>query len=43
MLLANRPLAVDDPSISDIAPTVLAAFGISKPSQMTGRTLFEFS
>jgi predicted AlkP superfamily phosphohydrolase/phosphomutase len=43
MLLTNRPVAVDEPSISDIAPTVLAAFGISKPSQMTGRPLFEFS
>jgi predicted AlkP superfamily phosphohydrolase/phosphomutase len=41
MLLANRSLTVESPGISDIAPTVLAAFGIARPSQMTGRLLFE--
>lgn len=40
VLLANRKIAVEQPSISDIAPTILAAFGISVPGDMTGRNLF---
>ncbi|REK09458.1 MAG: hypothetical protein DWQ37_18660 [Planctomycetota bacterium] len=40
MLLSNQPLTVESPSISDIAPTVLALFGVARPSTMTGRTLF---
>lgn len=42
-LLTNRPVTIDQPSISDIAPTVLAAFGIARPSQMTGKPLFDSS
>jgi predicted AlkP superfamily phosphohydrolase/phosphomutase len=43
LLITNRPVIADRPSISDLAPTVLAAFGIDRPSQMTGRTLFSAS
>ena len=39
ILLSNRPILVDDPAVSDIAPTVLGVFGIPKPTQMTGRAL----
>jgi len=40
ILLANRELAADDPTVADIGPTILGQFGISRPSQMTGRALF---
>lgn len=41
VLLANRPITGLRPRVSDIAPTILAAFGIARPPQMTGRDLFE--
>jgi predicted AlkP superfamily phosphohydrolase/phosphomutase len=40
MLLSNRPIVVDEPSISDVAPTILGVFGIPTPAEMTGRNLF---
>ena len=40
VLVSNRELAAVDPTVSDIAPTILAEFGIGKPSHMTGRALF---
>jgi len=40
MLLTSFRVAGDDPSIFDIAPTILAAYGIECPEQMTGRSLF---
>ena len=40
LLAANRPVVVDNPSVIDIAPTILSVFGIEKPSVMTGRPLF---
>ena len=40
ILLANRKIMVDDPRMADIAPTILRAYGISKPAHMTGRALF---
>jgi predicted AlkP superfamily phosphohydrolase/phosphomutase len=40
VLVANRRVNAPRPQISDIAPTILAAFGIEKPSQMIGRNLF---
>lgn len=39
MLLTSRPIAAAAPRLSDIAPTILAAFGIPTPTQMTGRDL----
>jgi predicted AlkP superfamily phosphohydrolase/phosphomutase len=40
VLLANRPLSVANPAITDIAPTILAAYGIAPHPQMIGRDLF---
>lgn len=40
VLLANRPVTAQRPRVADIAPTILAAFDITKPPQMTGRDLF---
>jgi len=40
MLLTNLNGISDSPSISDIAPTVLAAYGIECPESMTGESFF---
>jgi len=40
VLLVNRGLAVEDPTLSDIAPSVLHAFGVKLPAGMKGRNLF---
>lgn len=40
ILLSNRKLAIDDPNLTDLAPTILSQFGIPKPGKMTGRELF---
>jgi predicted AlkP superfamily phosphohydrolase/phosphomutase len=39
IFLTNRDLVVDDPNLTDLAPTILAEFGIPKPAGMTGRVL----
>ena len=41
MLLTNRPVNSDRPHIMDIAPTILAAFGIRQPGHMSGEDLFQ--
>jgi predicted AlkP superfamily phosphohydrolase/phosphomutase len=40
VILSNRPINAAQPSLLDLAPTVLAEFGIAKPQSMTGRSLF---
>ncbi len=40
ILLTNHQVTVDDPDLTDLAPTVLNLFGIESPPQMTGRVLF---
>lgn len=37
---SNRPIDVDDPTLADIAPTVLDLFGVEAPAYMKGRRLF---
>ncbi len=39
ILLATEPIAVDDPTLLDIAPTILGAFGVKPPAPMKGRLL----
>ena len=40
VLFCNRKMSLEErPSIMDIAPTVLAAFGIERPAYMDGRVL----
>ena len=41
ILLSSRPLDVADPTISDIAPTILKLYGIPVPAEMTGRALLD--
>lgn len=36
VLLSNRKIAAQAPSLTDIAPTILSLFGIRKPAGMTG-------
>lgn len=40
--VTNTPVKVQDGSLQDIAPTVLALFGIEKPTEMTGNSLIQF-
>jgi predicted AlkP superfamily phosphohydrolase/phosphomutase len=39
VILSNRPLMVDDPDLRDLAPTVLARFGVAPLPEMEGRDL----
>jgi predicted AlkP superfamily phosphohydrolase/phosphomutase len=39
VLFCNRPLAAEAPSIVDVAPTLLALYGIQPPAYMEGRAL----
>ena len=40
VLLSNRKIASDAPALTDIAPTILAEFGISKTKGMIGTSVF---
>jgi predicted AlkP superfamily phosphohydrolase/phosphomutase len=40
VLLTNKPIRVSDPALYDLAPTVLAEFGIPKGDGMVGNSLF---
>ncbi len=39
ILVTNRKVTIDDPDLTDLAPTILGLFGIDPPPQMTGRAL----
>ncbi len=41
VLFTNRPITHEMPSLYDMAPTMLAEFGIEKRSWMVGRSVFE--
>ncbi len=41
LILANRPLPVENPTLEDIAPTILAWFGLEVPAHMKGRCVFD--
>jgi predicted AlkP superfamily phosphohydrolase/phosphomutase len=40
VLFSNRPLAAASPSLVDLAPTILAEFGLSSPATMVGKNIF---
>jgi predicted AlkP superfamily phosphohydrolase/phosphomutase len=39
VLFCNRPVPVEDPSIVDLAPTILGLYGVPPPAHMEGRSL----
>ena len=41
VIFANRPLPLEDPTLEDIAPTILTWFGLEVPPQMKGRSVFD--
>ena len=40
VLFSNKPITKEDPALIDLAPTILAEYGLTKPSTMTGMTIF---
>jgi len=40
VLLSNRKIAADAPALTDIAPTILAQYGIAKTNEMKGQSVF---
>lgn len=40
LLCCNRPIKKSDPSLIDLAPSILEVFGQPTPSTMTGRSIF---
>jgi predicted AlkP superfamily phosphohydrolase/phosphomutase len=43
VLLSNRKISTDTPALTDIAPTILAEFGIAKAKGMIGQSVFQGS
>jgi predicted AlkP superfamily phosphohydrolase/phosphomutase len=41
VLLSNRKIAAETPALTDIAPTILAEFGIAKAKGMMGQSVFQ--
>jgi predicted AlkP superfamily phosphohydrolase/phosphomutase len=39
VIFCNQPLKVSDPALIDLAPTILQAYGLPVPKDMTGRVL----
>jgi predicted AlkP superfamily phosphohydrolase/phosphomutase len=40
VLFSNRPVDADAPSLIDVAPSILAEFGLPVPSSMEGKSVF---
>ncbi len=40
VLFSNRPISATAPALVDLAPTILASYGLAAPSAMEGRNLF---
>jgi bisphosphoglycerate-independent phosphoglycerate mutase (AlkP superfamily) len=43
VVLSNRKIRAERPALTDIAPTILAEFGIAKPDTMKGSNIFDAS
>jgi predicted AlkP superfamily phosphohydrolase/phosphomutase len=41
VVLSNRKIRAEHPALTDIAPTILAEFGIARPDTMKGNSIFE--
>jgi predicted AlkP superfamily phosphohydrolase/phosphomutase len=40
VLFSNRPIRAQNPSLVDVAPSILTEFGLPTPSSMVGRNIF---
>ena len=43
VLFSNKPINADDPALIDVAPSILAEFGMEAPDSMTGKPFFKNS
>jgi bisphosphoglycerate-independent phosphoglycerate mutase (AlkP superfamily) len=43
VLLSNRPIVSDSPALTDIAPTLLALYGLPQPADMKGKPVLAAS
>ena len=43
VLLSNRPIAADSAALTDIAPTLLALYGLPQPAEMKGKSVLAAS
>lgn len=41
ILVTNQPIATESPALYDLTATILDVFGIEKPKEMTGKTVFK--
>ena len=41
VLLSNRKILAAAPALTDVSPTILAEFGIAKPKDMMGQSVFQ--
>ena len=41
VFLTNRPCRAGEPGIWDMAPTILSAFGVPVPPEMTGKNILD--
>lgn len=41
ILFSNKPIHARSPTLLDLAPTILAEYGLNRPSAMVGRSVFE--
>lgn len=41
VFFSNRRIDLDDPTLSDVAPTILRTFGLAEPKEMHGRPLWK--
>ena len=40
VLFSNQPIAAEAPSLVDVAPSILAEFGVPTPESMAGKSVF---
>ena len=41
VLFSNKPISMENPSLIDLAPSILAEFGLEIPSSMEGKDVFK--
>lgn len=41
VLFSNRPILAENPDLTDLAPTILAEFGVDIPESMTGKNIYK--